>query len=84
VKKPPDAANIRYGITNGQPSLRHPATDAFRLISTTESRLQAPLQRIFLCIFATKHLWLRADGYLLPVRGQRNRQSWTDNRPPVL
>ena len=56
VKKPPDAANIRYGITNGQPSLRHPATDAFRIISTTESRLQAPLQRIFLCIFATKHL----------------------------
>ena len=32
VKKPPDAANGRYGITNGQPSLRHPAAGAFRII----------------------------------------------------
>jgi len=84
VKKPPDAANGRYGITNGPPSAPHPAAGAFRIIFATESGPHVSLQRFFLCIFATKHLWLRADGYLLPVRGHGCRQSWTDNRPPVL
>ena len=56
VKKPPDAANGRYGITNGQPSLRHPAAGAFRIIFATESGPQVSLRRFFLCIFATKHL----------------------------